>query len=90
MATGGNVKNSRFSTTGPSGEAGVTPADVSGPWIEVDLGAIAHNLDAIHVFTQTPLMPVIKANAYGHGLVAGGPRPRRPRRRPCPGCGHGQ
>jgi alanine racemase len=61
--------NSRFSHSWISGEADTTPADVSGPWIEVDLDAIAHNLDAISRFAETPLMPVIKANAYGHGLV---------------------
>jgi len=38
--------------------------------VEVDLGRIAENLEAIrrHV-GQAKLMPVLKANAYGHGLV---------------------
>ncbi|MEM7294596.1 MAG: alanine racemase, partial [Pseudomonadota bacterium] len=38
--------------------------------IEIDLGAIAHNYRAIsqHVNAR-PIMAVVKANAYGHGLV---------------------
>ena len=45
------------------------PEDVSGPWIEVDLAAVARNARRIHRWCGRPLMPVIKANAYGHGLV---------------------
>lgn len=38
-------------------------------WVEVDLEAIAHNLDiARQALPETELMPVIKAGAYGHGL----------------------
>jgi alanine racemase len=44
--------------------------DVSGPWIEVDLAAIGRNAERIHRWCGRPLMPVIKANAYGHGIVA--------------------
>lgn len=47
-----------------------TTEDLSGPWIEVDLAAVARNADRIHRWCGRPLMPVIKANAYGHGLVA--------------------
>ncbi|MBW2095990.1 MAG: alanine racemase [Deltaproteobacteria bacterium] len=43
--------------------------DVSGPWIEVDLDAVSHNIKQISRFSRTRLMPVIKANAYGHGAV---------------------
>lgn len=43
--------------------------DVSGPWIEVDLSALSHNIKQISRFSGTKLMPVIKANAYGHGAV---------------------
>lgn len=50
------------------------PEDVSGPWIEIDLAAVARNVDRIHRWCGRPLMPVIKANAYGHGLVAVGRR----------------
>jgi alanine racemase len=40
-------------------------------WVEIDLGAIRHNLQAIqrHVGPQVGLMAVVKANAYGHGAV---------------------
>ncbi len=37
--------------------------------IVVDLDAIAHNLGAIRARTGVPVMAVVKANAYGHGLV---------------------
>lgn len=38
-------------------------------WVDVDLEAIAHNLDiARQALPGTALMPVIKAGAYGHGL----------------------
>ncbi|MBQ4614680.1 MAG: alanine racemase [Akkermansia sp.] len=38
-------------------------------WVEVDLEAIAHNLDiARQALPDTQLMPVVKAGAYGHGL----------------------
>ncbi len=38
-------------------------------WVDVDLEAIAHNLDiARQALPGTDLMPVIKAGAYGHGL----------------------
>ena len=40
-------------------------------WLEVDLDAIASNLKEIRRITRpgTRLMVVVKANAYGHGLV---------------------
>lgn len=39
-------------------------------WVEVDLTAIAHNVRAIKRFTKgLPLMAVVKANAYGHGMI---------------------
>ena len=37
--------------------------------IVVDLDAIAGNVDAIGRHTSAPVMAVVKANAYGHGLV---------------------
>ena len=44
--------------------------DISGPWVEVDLDAITHNINQIRrICCDTPLMPVIKSNAYGHGLI---------------------
>jgi alanine racemase len=35
----------------------------------VDLGAIGRNLDRVRERTKVPVMGVVKANAYGHGLV---------------------
>jgi alanine racemase len=37
-------------------------------WLEVDLGILANNYRIIRNWTQTPVMPIVKANAYGHGL----------------------
>lgn len=40
-------------------------------WAEIDLEAIAHNVQAVqaHVGPSVGLMAVVKANAYGHGAV---------------------
>lgn len=40
-------------------------------WAEIDLSAIAHNIEALRRITRpgVRLMTVIKANAYGHGTV---------------------
>jgi len=38
-------------------------------WIEVDLEALGHNLEELRRHTSTPIMAVVKNNAYGHGLV---------------------
>ena len=35
--------------------------------VEIDLGAVSHNLKQIRRFTGTSIMMAIKANAYGHG-----------------------
>ena len=37
--------------------------------IVVDLDAIVHNLQAISAHVRVPVMAIVKANAYGHGLV---------------------
>ena len=37
--------------------------------IRVDLDALSHNLRALHAHAGVPVMAVVKANAYGHGLV---------------------
>ena len=39
-------------------------------WIEINAGAVRHNIDAFRSLLQpgTSLMVVVKANAYGHGL----------------------
>jgi len=38
-------------------------------WIEVNLGAIRRNIQRIEKITGRPVMAVVKANAYGHGLI---------------------
>jgi len=38
-------------------------------WLEVDLGAIKHNINEIKKMTGTKVMAVIKANGYGHGVL---------------------
>ena len=38
-------------------------------WIEINLGAIRRNIQRIEKITRRPVMPVVKANAYGHGLI---------------------
>ena len=38
-------------------------------WVEVDLTAIQKNIQLIEEFTKSDVMAVIKANAYGHGIV---------------------
>ncbi len=37
--------------------------------IRVDLDALAHNLDVLQRHAGAPVMGIVKANAYGHGLV---------------------
>ena len=37
--------------------------------VVVDLDALSHNLEAIRAHVGVPVMGVVKANAYGHGLV---------------------
>ena len=37
--------------------------------VVVDLGALSHNLAAIRERVRVPVMGIVKANAYGHGLV---------------------
>jgi alanine racemase len=37
--------------------------------ILVDLDALSHNLRAIRAHVRVPVMAIVKANAYGHGLV---------------------
>ncbi|HIE69373.1 MAG TPA: alanine racemase, partial [Planctomycetes bacterium] len=41
-------------------------------WAEINLDALAHNIDAIRrrCATGTRVMLVVKADAYGHGAVA--------------------
>src|SRR5690349_21171375 len=37
--------------------------------IRVDLDALSHNLRALRAHAGVPVMGIVKANAYGHGLV---------------------
>ena len=37
-------------------------------WIEVDLDNLKHNLGRVRERVKVPVLAVIKANAYGHGL----------------------
>ncbi len=38
-------------------------------WIEVNLAAIQRNIKRLNTLTGKPVMAVVKANAYGHGLI---------------------
>jgi alanine racemase len=38
-------------------------------WLEIDLGAFKRNISKMNEITGRPVMAVIKANGYGHGLV---------------------
>lgn len=42
-----------------------------GAWVEIDLGAVAHNVRVAldHLGPRRQLMAVVKADAYGHGAV---------------------
>lgn len=42
------------------------------PWIELDLENMSWNLSQVRKLAQVPVMAVIKANAYGHGLLETG------------------
>ncbi|HHV64683.1 MAG TPA: alanine racemase [Peptococcaceae bacterium] len=38
-------------------------------WAEIDLGALKRNYQRLQKFTDSEIMPVVKADAYGHGAV---------------------
>jgi alanine racemase len=38
-------------------------------WLEIDLGAIKNNIRELRSIAGVPLMAVVKANGYGHGLI---------------------
>ena len=50
---------------------GARPADARGAWVEVDLSAVRHNVAQSRRLLQPRcrLMAVVKADAYGHGIV---------------------
>jgi alanine racemase len=41
-----------------------------GAWLEIDLDALVRNAQAISRRAQAPLLPMVKANAYGLGVLA--------------------
>ena len=43
--------------------------DCFNSYAQVDLGILKKNIKAIRAYTKTPVMAVIKADAYGHGAV---------------------
>ena len=45
------------------------PFDQRPTRIRVDLDALTHNLGRIRAHAGVPVLGVVKANAYGHGLV---------------------
>lgn len=38
-------------------------------WAEINLSALRHNLQRIKGYTNSEIMPIVKADAYGHGAV---------------------
>jgi alanine racemase len=40
-----------------------------GSWLEIDLDAVSNNLAEVRKHTKAEVMPCIKNNAYGHGLL---------------------
>ena len=44
-------------------------SDAYSTWIEVDLEAIRHNVGRLRQIAGVPVMAVVKANGYGHGIV---------------------
>src|SRR5687767_7775947 len=40
-------------------------------WVDIDLGALRHNLRELRrqLASKTQILAVVKANGYGHGLV---------------------
>ncbi len=65
-ARGGARKRETVTALAPSTETAALRA-----WAEVDLGAIAHNIGAIRrrLAPSCRLMAVVKADAYGHGVL---------------------
>jgi alanine racemase len=68
---GYNLPMSEPSATAVPGQPNLYRAEASDrpTRIRVDLGALTHNLQALHRHTGVPVMGIVKANAYGHGLV---------------------
>ena len=72
LAFTASSKSNRSTTTNQLSQQNVQNfSDPSRPaWIEVDFAALAHNLSEIRKRVKPArVMAVVKANAYGHGLV---------------------
>ncbi len=52
-----------------SGQRPERPAGRMDSWLEIDLNHLSWNIAQIKRLVQVPIMAVIKANAYGHGLA---------------------
>jgi alanine racemase len=53
----------------PRREGPAVPGGFGDPWIEVNLTSLRSNLSQLKRRVGVPVMAVVKANAYGHGLV---------------------
>jgi alanine racemase len=53
-----------------AGDAWSDAALARGAVADIDLAALRHNVRVLRERTATPLLAVVKADAYGHGLVA--------------------
>jgi len=42
--------------------------DNFGTWLEIDLGTLQQNFKILSDYAKKPVMPIVKANGYGHGL----------------------
>ena len=49
--------------------ATATDRDTSRAWVEIDLGALARNAETIARAAGVPLLPMVKADAYGLGVL---------------------
>lgn len=58
----------RYFATQPSPEEIEQRVSGLGGWFEIDLDCLGSNLNAIRERTGVEVMPVVKNNAYGHGL----------------------
>lgn len=45
-------------------------SDFARAWLEIDLGAVQHNVAQLRQRAGVPLLPMVKANGYGLGAVA--------------------
>ncbi len=55
-------------TSGSFSKLKIRKSGALDPWIEVNLDHLSWNVNQIRKLVKVPIMAVIKANAYGHGL----------------------